>query len=160
VPDRNADGAVDAVEFCAQIDNFNYCLSGGNFNENLERLDLTDESATDHGRPAPYVDIAGTASQETNGGSLQDRNNSDVWTPDAAWLSNNQIFTTDCQGYSAANNPRYWLGCHYCADPRQECWIMRMCPRSTGIPGAGGCPGGVPPAIQRIVLYFENNRPN
>ncbi len=159
VPDRNSNGAVDAVEFCAQIEGFNYCLSGGTFDQNLSRLDLADESGTDFGRPTPYAHVLGAASQQTPNAPLQPRNNSEVWSPNAVWPSNNQIFTTTCQTYTNLNNPRYWLGCHYCNDPRQECWLLRMCPKSTVIPGVGACPGGVSPAQQRIVLYFENNRP-
>ncbi len=159
VPDRNGNGVVDAVEFCARIDSFNYCLSGGTFNQNLQRLDLTNESIADLGRPPPYVELGGAATQQTNGGVLQPRNNSESWSPDAVWPNNNEIFTTDCQGYTGANNSRYWVGCNYCADPRHDCWMMRMCPRSTAIPAAGACAGGNAPALQRIVIYFENNRP-
>jgi hypothetical protein len=158
VPDRNNNGAADAIEFCARVDNFNYCLSGGaNLNQNLERLDLNAENPADL-RPGVYAHVLGAAFQQTVNAPLQPRNNSEVWSPDAIWPSNNQIFTTNCGTY-AANSTQYWLGCHFANDPRLEFWIMRMCPRSTAIPGVGACPGGVPPAQQRIVIYFENNRP-
>ncbi len=157
VPDRNGNGTVDAVEFCTQMDGSNYCLSGGAFNSNLQRLDLTNEfTATDYGRPVPYVEIGGAASQQTPSAILLPRNNQESWSPDAAWPDNNEIFTTDCGAYtSATNNSRYWLGCHFCADPRVECWAMRMCPKFLGAPGT--CPAAER-VTQRFVLYFENNR--
>lgn len=157
VPDRNVNGAVDAVEYCARIDGFNYCLSGGTFPQNLQRLDLTAENPANP-RPPAYTEVAGASTQQTNGGTLLPRSNREVWTPAAVWANNNEIFTTNCGAYPA-NSDQYWLGCHYSADPRLEIWMMQMCPRSTGIPAAGPCPGNEPPAIQRIVLYFENNRP-
>ena len=157
VPDRNGNGAADPVEFCARIDGFNYCLSGGTFSQNLQRLDLAAENSADP-LPATYVEGGGASTQQTNGGTLLPRSNLEVWAPNAVWPDNNEIFTTNCGTY-AANSSQYWLGCHYSSDPRLEFWVMRMCPRSTGIPGAGACPGGEPPAVQQIVLYFENNRP-
>ncbi len=167
VPDRNGNAAVDAVEFCAQIEGFNYCLSGGPFNQNLRRLDLNNEATSvDLGRPGILAEPPGASFQQTNGGSLQPRNNTETWSPSVAWADTNEMYTTTCGTYaSAAENDRYWLGCHFCNDPRHECWVLRMCPRVPvlplpGIPGAGACPAGESPATQRIVLYFENNRPN
>lgn len=155
VPDRNSNGAVDVSEFCTQIDGFNYCLSGGTFAQNLERLDITASETTDHGRPGPYVELGGAATEQTNGGVLLPRNNRELWSPNAAWAANNEIFTTNCQGYTAGNNSRYWLGCHYCADPRLECWALRMCPKSTA---ANPTCTAAERVTQRVVIYFENNR--
>ncbi len=150
IPDRDSDGLAEYSDFCVAIDSFNYCLTP----TGLGRLDLGVEISAEP-RPSPYVEVAGAATQQTPGGVAVPQNNAELWSPTVAWASTNEVFTTDCGAYGLATSNRYWLGCQFCADPRNECWEMRMCrPSTTGVPVA--CAAG-DTARQRLLFYFENN---
>jgi hypothetical protein len=156
VPNTDGDNTAESSDFCASVDGKNYCLDGPLWTTGLQRLDLAAEN-TDHGVPPPLAEPAGAAYEQTPGGALIPRNTMEYWTPEAVWAGGNvnEIYTTDCEAYSAANNDRYWLGCHFCSDPRVECWAMRMCP----VPiAASTCNPATQRVTQRFVLYFENNR--
>jgi len=160
VPNTDGDGVAEASDFCVSINGLNYCLtSTGGLMAGLSRLDLLNEGAVgyDLGRPPPYVEVAGGATQ-TTAGPLVPRNSAETWSPNVAWASTNEIFTTSCGGaasYTAANLSQYWLGCNSCNDPRIECWQMSMCrPSTTAVPTA--CAAGAR-ANQFIMMYFQNN---
>jgi hypothetical protein len=155
-PDIDADGTLEPEDVCVNIDGFNYCLANG---FGIERYDLTDDTIlANWNYPGTYVEVGGAASQSTPGGVDLPRNNSEVWSPaTVGWGAlNNQIFTTNCT--PEADKTKYWLGCHWCNDPRVECWRFRMCrPSSTATPNV--CAVGES-AQQTILFYFENDRRN
>jgi hypothetical protein len=160
IPDRDGDGTAEASDFCVDINGYNYCLTdsfgilGG-----LARYDLADDvNLLNWSYPLPYVETPGAPSQSTPGGVDLPRNNNEIWAPTTVgWgAANNQIFTTNCT--PDTDKTKYWLGCHWCDDPRVECWRLIMCrPSATGAPVA--CTAAEA-AQQTVLFYFENDRRN
>jgi hypothetical protein len=152
-PDIDGDGTLEEQDVCVNIDGFNYCLANG---FGFERYDLVNDAVlTNWTYPAPYVEVGGAPTQSTPGVVPLPRNNSERWSPTTlAWPDNNQIFTTNCT--PGPDKRQYWLGCHWCDDPRVECWNLRMCrPSTTAVPNV--CAIGES-AQQTVLFYFENDR--
>lgn len=156
VPDRDGDAVAEASDFCVSIDGFNYCLnsSAGVFFGLQQTGDATATSAYS-GRPAPYAAVAGASTQLTDGSALAPRNNMETWSPAVVWASNNEVYSTACDDYVTAPD-KYWLGCNNVGDPYMEFWEMRMCRPSPNGAALNAC-AAADMALQRIVLYFENN---